>query len=266
MTQTEQLLQQFLFSEQESKIYLAALSLKKAGITSIAKKAGFSRANTYFHIKKLVDRKILKESKKGKKVLISPTPPAELGKQFTRYATAFQDIVPSLNALHKIEDETPQIDILESREDFYRVYDDITNLPEDSTIRVLENTAAITSEIELLNYDRIEKFFRKIIKKGIFTKGLISKEALRTSKKKMDAADLWELQSKRMWDIRNIDESTLTGSVLVFIYENKTAFITPDSTLTVIITSKNITQIIQNLFDLVFNLSPKTNIQNWKST
>jgi sugar-specific transcriptional regulator TrmB len=65
MEKINDILKNFTFSEAESDLYAAALKLGKAGISEIAEKAGMGRTVAYFHIKNLLEKKVLRQVKKG---------------------------------------------------------------------------------------------------------------------------------------------------------------------------------------------------------
>ena len=244
------ILQKFSFSEQESKIYIACLKLNKPSISQIAKKTGLSRTNTYFHVKKLIEKGILKESKKDKKIIISPLNPSKLKNKVEDNINSFNSIFPQLESLNKTKEELPEIEILESKEGFIKIYEEISNMPEDSEFRIIENKKA-RKEFKLLTMEQWEMFMSNIWKKGILTKALFSEELI-TSAQKSFPLKLQEIANKRLWDIKILPEETFTNVTLIFIYKNKIAFLTPDNLLTVSIVDKNITNIVTKLFDLVF--------------
>lgn len=62
-------------TEKEANVYLAALKLGHTSVQNIAKLAGFSRPTTYEIIKKLERKKLIQESKTGKKNYFSAASP-----------------------------------------------------------------------------------------------------------------------------------------------------------------------------------------------
>ena len=254
MQQPISLLQKFSFSEPESKIYLSCLKLKKATVSEIAKKTEIGRTNAYFHIKNLVEKNILKESKKGTKIYISPTKPSDLAEELQKNVSVFKELVPQLESLNKAEQEIPQIEILESKKGFYKIYDEITDMPKDSEFKVIENKKTAQAELTLIPNEQWKKFFTKIVEKNILTNALFTKEMLEDIEKNITPQN-YELISKRLWRIHSLPEKSLPVNNLILIYSDKVAFLTPDNMLAIIIKHKSVTNILSALFDTIFNLT-----------
>src|SRR5665647_644070 len=135
MENINNILKNFTFSEAESELYAAALKLGKAGISEIAEKAGMGRTVAYFHIKNLLEKQVLRQIKKGNKMFISPIAPTELAERLQKEVSDFKSLVPQLEALGKIENEMPQIEIQESGVAFKKIYDEVTHMPAGSIFK-----------------------------------------------------------------------------------------------------------------------------------
>ncbi len=244
------ILQKFLVSEQESKIYIACLKLNKPSISQIAKKTGLSRTNAYFHVKKLVEKGILKQTIKHKKIIISPLNPSKLKNLIENNVNDFNNIYPQLESLNKAKEELPEIEILESKEGFVKIYEEILYMPEGSEFRIIENKKS-SKEFNILTTEQWEIFMTNIWKKGILTKALFSEELIIDAEKSFPTK-LKNIGGKRLWDIKILPEETFDTATLIFIYKNRIAFLTPDNLLTIKIIDQNINNIVTKLFDLVF--------------
>ncbi|MFW0838041.1 MAG: helix-turn-helix domain-containing protein [Candidatus Komeilibacteria bacterium] len=249
-----QILQKFSFTDQEVKIYLAALELGKSPISQIAHKAKLSRTNAYFHIKNLINKNVLQESKKGTKILITPTPPSHLVKTLQTNVNIFKNLIPQLNALTSTENTLPQIEIYESALGFKQVYEEISNMPQGAEFKVLENNKSGEAELSLLTDEQWESFFKKIIQKRIITKALFTNELINTVRKQMSHSS-YKKFSDRMWNMRLLKENQLPVDNLILLYNSKVAFLTPDNSLVVIIQHKNIVNMINVLFETIFGFA-----------
>lgn len=251
MASTNDILTHFSFSQQESEIYLAVLSLGSAKVTEIARKVGKNRTAVYFHIENLVKRGVLKQLKTGRVLKFSPVPPKELAERFDFWTTEFKSQLPQLEALHHIEQEKPGIEISESRTGYLKIYEEISSLPEGAMFRVLEGKQALESELQQLSESEWQIFFKRIISRKIQTKGLWTEESLTIPRKKLSAQNTTELQ-KRIWHVRSMPQAQLPFNDLIIIYGNTVAIIFPKTSLVVTIKHSGITQALTTVFDTLF--------------
>ncbi len=251
MQSIQSILTQFSFTEQEAEVYIACLTLGPAKLTDIAKKVGKNRTAVYFHARNLVQKGFLKETKRGRLLRFTPVAPSAVSAQFERLTDDFKRHVPQLEALNKIDTDTPIITVLESRTGYKKIYEDITSLPEKSMFRVLEGRHALQGELSLLTQEEWFDFFKKTVDKKIETKALFTKEMLRLPgaafpKKTVD------MFKQRIWHIRSTSESNLPFQDLIFIYGNSTSFLFPQSSLVVTIKHRGITDALTVMFDTLY--------------
>jgi len=256
MDEITQILQKFSFSEQETKIYLTSLKLGKSSITKIANTAKIGRTNAYFHIKNLINQNVLQESKKGTKIFITPTKPSTLVNKLQTNVNILKNLVPQLDSLIDSEDALPQIEILESALGFQQVYEEIAHMPQGSEFKVLENNNAGEAELALLSSEQWSIFFKKIIQKKIITKALFTNKLINNIKTQITPNSYKNL-SNRMWNIKSLEENQLPVDNLILLYNNKVAFLTPDSSLVVIMQHKSIVNMIDVLFETIFGFAEK---------
>jgi hypothetical protein len=254
MEKIYQILKNFSFSEVESQLYEASLKLGKASVSQIAQKAGMGRTAAYFHIKNLLLRNVLKQSKSGKKILITPIKPSELAERLQNEVGDFKTILPQLESLGKIESELPQIEIQESSVAFRKIYDEVIHMPSGSSWKVIEDQFGAQAELKLLDNEYWSYFFgqmneRKILTKAIFTKGLLS------DVKKSVTPQNFDVLKGRKWDIRTIDEEKLPMKGLVVLYNKKLSFLLPDVALTITIKHAGIFHLVDMLFEGLFSFA-----------
>lgn len=251
MEKINDILKNFTFSEAESELYTAALKLGKAGISEIAEKAGMGRTVAYFHIKNLLEKKVLKQIKKGNKMLISPISPTELAERLQNEVGAFKSLVPQLEAMSEIENEIPQISIEESNSAFLKIYDEISNMPIGSEFKVIEDQKGVEAELKLLDNKQWQNFFAQIAKRNILTKAIFTEELMVSAKKSLTPQN-YNLVKKRMWNIRTLPESSLPIHNLIILYNHKISFLFPEISLTITIKHRELFKLIDTLFETVF--------------
>lgn len=259
MEDIAKVLQGFSITEQETKIYTSCLKLGKSSVTKIAELSALSRTNAYFHIKNLIKKKILQEIIVGKKTFLTAVQPSVLLARLQTNVNVFKRLVPQLESLSIMQDALPQIDVLESKAGFIKIYDEIMDMPHGSEFKVMENLVTAEAELSLLTSKEYNKFLRTIIKKKITTKALFSSELLKNIQNEM-AEDSYSMQADRMWNLRVLPEEKLPIKNFLLLYANKAAFLTPDNSVAVIIQDKNIVTMIDTMFEIVFAFAE--NVQN----
>jgi len=60
-----------------------------------------------------------------------------------------------------------------------------------------------------------------------------------------------------MWNMKSLEEDQLSVDNLILLYSSKVAFLTPDNSLVVIIQHKSIVNMINVLFETIFDFAEK---------
>lgn len=258
MDRTNEVLQRFGFTEPESELYLAILSLGKPSVTQIAKKIGKNRAAVYFHLKHLLEKGALKETREGRRFRFVAVPPADLAATFDRWTTEFKSIVPQLESLSRAEQEVPVIEIFESKKGYLKVYDELSSLPVGSSFRAMEGVTALKGELGLLTDEEWGTFFSRLVERKIQTKIIFTEEALAASppQQSLNAENMKRVR-QRLWDLRILPESAFPMQSLMILYGNKAAFLLPDAKLIVTISHKGVSEALGATFDALFTFAQK---------
>jgi sugar-specific transcriptional regulator TrmB len=256
MDKVNNILKNFSFSEPESGLYTAALKLGNATVSEIAEKAGMGRTVAYFHIKNLLKRNILKQRKSGKKMIVSPIPPAQLAESLQESIGDFKTLIPQLESLNVVENEIPQIEIQESDIAFRKIYDEVIQMPIGSTWKVVEDRKGAEAELKLMDNEYWHHFFSQMAERKIITKGIYTKELLSDINKSITPEN-YNLVQKRLWDMHTLPESALPIKNLVVLYNNKISFMFPEISMTITIRHSALYYVFDTLFETIFNLSEK---------
>jgi predicted transcriptional regulator len=262
MEKINHILKHFSFSTAESQLYTAALQLQKAGISELAAKAGMGRTVAYFHIKNLLDKKVLQQSKQGRKILVSPIPPTELAERLQKEVGDFKTLIPQLEALSAAGQAIPKIEIEESNAAFQKIYDEVIHLPAGSIFKVIEDQRGAEAEMKLLDNDYWHFFFTQIAERKILTKAIFTQELLANINTSITPTN-YKVLSSRMWDIRTLPEASLPIKGLVLLYNNKLSFLFPDVALTITIQHPAIFGVLDTLFETIFTFAKKAE-NPWK--
>lgn len=254
MEKLNEILKNFSFSQAESGLYAAALKLKKAGISEIANKAGMGRTVAYFHIKNLLEKKVLKQTKKGSKLLISPIEPSELAERLQKEVSDFKTLIPQLESLGKAENEIPQIEIQDSNIAFRKIYDEVINMPIDSTWKVIEDRNGAEAEMKLLDNEYWNHFFSQMVERKIITKAIFTDELLSDINSSITPENYGILKNRK-WNVRKISASALPIKNFVLLYNNKLSFMFPEISLTITIRHIALFNLFDTLFETIFSFS-----------
>jgi predicted transcriptional regulator len=254
MEKINKILQKFAFSDAESQLYVAALKLKKAGISEIAEKAGMGRTVAYFHIKNLLEKNVLKQTKKGNKMYISPISPSELAENLQKEVGDFKTLIPQLESLSRIDNEIPQIEIMESNAAFQKIYDEAVHLPIGSTWKVFEDKRGAEAEMKLLNNEYWNSFFTQMIERKILTKAVFTDELMSEIKHSITPEN-YSVLGKRLWDIRTLPETSMPIKGLLLLYNNKLSFLFPEVSLTITIKHSALFHLLDTMFETIFSFS-----------
>ncbi len=254
MNRVNDILKQFNFSDEEIDIYIAVLSLGKANVSQIARKIGKNRTTIYFHVDKLIQKGVLSETRKGKKLGLVAIEPFDLAATLDRSLVEFKSLVPQLEALKKATDESPVIEITESKAGYYKVLDEISNLPEGATFRVIEGQDGVLDELSLISDEKLKTFFKKLIERKITARGIFTEEALQIARRDM-GKDSFELLSKRLQETKTLPQNILSIKNLAMAYNDKVSFLFPDTALVLTIKNKKLNEFFTAMFDGLFYIA-----------
>jgi len=245
------LLQSFSFTPDQIDVYLACLRLGPATHAQITRGVDRSRTATLFHIRKLLEKKVLSISKKKNKRLLVALPPRELLAEIHDKSSSLERLLPQLDALSRIDKETPMFDISESREGYWRVYEELSYLPAGTEFRILEGAKATENELSLLLPHQWEEFWSRIIERNIQTKGIFTRETISSVSHNVTEAQRAMLR-KRVWTARFLPQSALPIDQLMILYKDKAAFLFPDTSLVLVLQHRGVFAILSSLFDSLY--------------
>lgn len=251
MANPKELLTHFSVTNDEAELYLALLKLGPATATEVAAKAKKQRTVTHFHLKKLIEKELVSQSKRGRMFVFNAVSPAELAERFSRMTTDFKSVVPQLEAMKRVDGEAPRVSVSESRSGYFQVYDEISSLPEGSTFYAMEGADAFRNELTLLTPDMARDFYAKMVKRGIGVKLIMTNEAVSIPNAMMDA-DVHELFLRRTIDARTFPEATLPFQGLTLVYSDTVAHVIPGKDIVIRIRHTDIAQSYRATFDGLF--------------
>jgi sugar-specific transcriptional regulator TrmB len=233
---TEQVLEKFGLSSNESRVYLASLEMGLASAQDIAKKAGLKRTTTYSVLSYLVNRGLVSKTLIKNKTRFVAEPPEKLLNLIREIQTSIAKVLPQLEAIYNKSETKPKITFFEGENAIHNVYEDTLK---EKPKEILEwNTDAFFERFPK-DYNYIEKR----VKLGIKARRIAGK------------GSLWDIVHKPL-DEKELAETLIVPKELfdpqieVNIYNNKVAFMNYAENMSVIIESKAIADAMRQAYEL----------------
>lgn len=120
-----ELLKSLNLSEDQARVYLAALELGQANMQSLSKKSGVKRTSIYYFIDELKARQLIVETKKRQRSVYSAVHPDQLIEIEKTRLHELQRLRPELVALYNASSSKPRVTFYEGIEGIKNVYGDI---------------------------------------------------------------------------------------------------------------------------------------------
>ncbi len=232
----DKLLQQLGFSQNEAKVYLAALKTGLNSAQNIAKEASLQRTTTYSVLKVLTEKGLVAKSKEKGKTRFLAEPPDKLLTLANTLSDRVKKSLPEFSALYNQAETKPKILFYEGARSIQEVYDDTLK---EKPAEILEwNTNAY------FEYPEVDKDY---IKKRV---------ALNIKAKRIaGSSSVWDIKH-RYKDASELSETLIVPKekfwpgIEVNIYGNKVAFLNYAEKMSVIIESKAIAEAMKQVYEL----------------
>lgn len=250
MKNINNILLNFGLSEAEIAIYIAILGLDKPTVTQISRKIDLDRTAIYFHLKNLIKKNIVQEIKKDKIKRFSPTPPKELADRFQNWTTDFTSLIPQLESMQTIDEETPIITVKDFKTSQYDHYNELASMPEGSEFRVVQSKKSADADLDAITKEQWQSITKKFVDRKIMTRAIFTDEMIDTLHEKMDKPT-YELFKKRNWQLRSSPEENFEYEEMM-IHQDKVTFLLTDVSIIVRIQHKRIAKALTSMFDALW--------------
>ncbi|MDD3486878.1 MAG: helix-turn-helix domain-containing protein [Candidatus Moranbacteria bacterium] len=121
-------------SQNEAKVYLAALELGETSIYRLAKKSGVKRTTTYLAVETLKEKGLISSYERDNTLVVYAENPKKLTDQLEERKRALEKIMPELLAFTNLIDKKPKIRYFEGKEAYKEVFGDVLNYPDSETL------------------------------------------------------------------------------------------------------------------------------------
>ena len=125
MNQLKSALEQYGLSEKEAGVYLALLSLGIASVAEIAKRACLKRPTTYLVIEELLNKHLVNQIPRGKKICYKAESPDELIEKIDKKRDLLTNVLPDMRELYKTSSVAPRIRYYEGKASLIKLYEEI---------------------------------------------------------------------------------------------------------------------------------------------
>lgn len=232
-----QLLLKLGFSENESKIYLAALEMGASSAQDIAEKAGIKRTTGYSVLSYLVNRGVIAKTKiKGKTRFIAESP-QRLLTLVNEIEKGIKEALPELEAIYNKKETKPKIFFYEGKTAVQKIYDDTL---EEKPNEILEyNTNAYFEG----RADVDPNYIQKRVALGIRAKRIAGRGSKWDDKHRF-------LDKKELSHTAIVPKEIFNPEIEVNIYNNKVAFLNYADNMSVIIESRAIADAMRQAYAL----------------
>jgi sugar-specific transcriptional regulator TrmB len=117
-------------SENEAKVYLAALELGETSVYRLAKKSGVKRTTTYLAVENLKGMGLISEYHRNNVIICYAESPKKLADQLEEKKKSFEKALPELLAFTNLIDKKPKIRFFEGKESYKDVFGDVLKYPD----------------------------------------------------------------------------------------------------------------------------------------
>lgn len=230
-------------TENEAKVYLAALELGETTVIRLAKKASIKRPTTYLVVDSLKDKRLMHIVRKGKKAFFYAEDPRKISELLKEKEQAIHRIMPELLAFTNLIDRKPKIQYFEGKEAYREVFNDILKYP---------NSELLTSFSEkFFNYDNffVDYFIPQRKEKRIWDRALFPDNP---ETREIATNDQIYLRQSKL-----IPSEKFKMEIEMIIYgRNKIGLVSYDEEISVIIESQKIHNSLKSLFEVIWQMTP----------
>lgn len=243
----EQLLQRIGFSQNEAKVYLAALESGLDSAQNIAQKANLQRTTTYSVLDYLVEKGVIGKSQIKNKTRYKAEPPDKLLSIVNNLRQEIEKKLPEMEAIYNGGETKPRILFYEGKGAIQNIYDDTLR---EKPKEILEwNTDAY------FDYPTVDPvYISKRMALNIYAKRIAG------------SGSRWHIKHKG-YDKSELSETVIVPKekfwpgIEVNIYNDKVAFLNYAEEMSVIIESKAIAEAMRQAYNLSWEGAKKVEVK-----
>jgi len=228
-------------TDNEAKVYLAALELGGSTVQELGKKSGVKRTTVYTIIEGLKQKGLLSQTKKGKKALFLAESPENLVSLSEKRCQLLKEALPELKSIYNVSGPKPKLRFYEGREGYLSVYENILK-EKPKELLVIASYENFIKHVEL---DYEESWTKKRIKLGMKLRWL----DFQTKKVEEKAAE----GKKGLREVKYLPKEKRFTST-TFIYSDKIIIVSGKQKefLAIVIENQEFFEMFKQLFEMLW--------------
>ena len=242
-------LQNIGLNEKEIEVYLVALELGTQPASTIARRIKIPRNTTRFLLDKLVDKGLIKKTKRANTQLYTPEEPKNLVNLLERQrvdlnvvidtkVTQLKEVMAELESRYRPESTKPKVTFYEGGDGLIKVYED--TLRSSEPLRSFASFDAFHGVLP----DYFKTYFNRRVKNKIMMRSIHPDTPLAREKTKND--------KNEMRESRLIPSNTYSFTPEIQFYDNKVSITSLKEKLSIIIESQEIYEAMVVAFELAW--------------
>ncbi len=227
-------------SEPESAVYLALLRLGGSIASEIAKEVGLKRTTIYAILKSLAAKGFVAMYFRKNKQLYYAERPSRVSNYFEKKLRSFNELIPSLESLHKKELQVGGLRFIETIEELKKFYEDVLDDYKNKSYFVISSG----KEWEDLDPEFFQYFRSERGRRNIKTKLLLSPHFKEENPEDAELKRTWKFLPKKYEFKSTID-----------IYKDKILIVSPElSALAVVIAVPAMVDVFKMVFEIIWDM------------
>lgn len=247
---TTKFLSRFGLSQQEIDLYTATLALGTPTAGEISRNTGLQRTLVYFHLNELIKKHFVVELKKGKIKRFQAVAPKEVAERFQRWTTDVFSIVPELESLQTIDEETPRISVHDFATMHYEHYNELASMPEGSEFRVIQSKKSADLDFKSFKEGEFKQIMQRMVERNIMTRAIFTDDFIDSAHEQI-GNDVYAIFKQRNWQLRAVNPDRFDFEEMM-IHQDKVTFLLTDVGIIVRIQHKRIARAMTAMFDALW--------------
>lgn len=241
-------LQKIGLSEKESAVYIAGLQLGPATIQELSEESKIKRTTVYEVIKGLQEKKLINESRRGKKTIFVMEEPENLGLFLKQREKIFSTILPELEALQNSNAKKPAIRIFEGQLGLEKIYEDM--------IKKSGEILALAAPKDLISPRMLEFLREDWEPRRIANKIPLRRININLTNSLAKNFKIFP-KPEELEQVRYLPTDDYPFTVGIYVYRQKVAFVSyqPQEMVGIILRSPAVNTTMKAVFETYWNLS-----------
>jgi len=236
-------------TDNEARVYLAALELGETSVYRLAKKSLVKRTTTYLAVESLKEKGLMRSYNRNNVAICFAENPKKLTEILEEKKKALDRVMPELLAFTNLIDKKPKIQFYEGVEAYREVFKDVLKYPGSEMLGTLNE--------KFLDYDNyfMSYFIPQRKEKKIWARILLPNNP--------KLRDVVQDEKEHFFQSRIVQSEKFKIEIEMVIYGgNKIGMVSYDEEIAIIIESQMIHNTQKSFFETMWDLLPEIKIQN----